>query len=232
MSWRDYWNSDSPIYVNERHKAVHYQRIANDLLALGLDRKACVLDYGSGEALAAPRLAASIGHLYLSDGAPLVRERMVARFAGLANIDILAPEDMHRVPAASLDLAVVNSLIQYLARDELLMVLAMIRAKLKPSGRLLLADVVPTDVGPLTDAVALLRLAAGNGFLLAALAGLVRTALSDYARKRAEWGLSQYGEAEIVALLGEAGFSAVRHRPNLGHNQARMAFMATVQRQP
>ena len=33
MTWRDYWNSDSPVYVNGRHKLVHYRRITVDIVA-------------------------------------------------------------------------------------------------------------------------------------------------------------------------------------------------------
>jgi len=227
MSWREYWNSDTPIYVNDRHKSVHYARIAQDLLDLEPGPTSRVLDYGSGEALSADRIASAVGHLYLSDGAPLVRQRMAQRFGGIANISILAPEEMDRIPDGSLDLIVVNSLLQYLQAADLTAALQVWRSKLKPDGRLLIADVVPRDVGPLTDAFALLRLAAGNGFLTAAMTGLVRTALSDYARKRAELGLSTYTEAEMLGILDRAGLSAVRHHPNLGHNQARMAFMAS-----
>jgi ubiquinone/menaquinone biosynthesis C-methylase UbiE len=226
MSWRDYWNSDTPIYVNDHHKAVHYECIANDIVALLARPGMSVLDYGCGEALSADRVAASAQHLYLCDGAPLVCQRLTERFGALGNVTVLSPEEMDRIPPGSLDLIVVNSLIQYLKRPELEIALAIWRNKLARSGRLLVADVIPRDVGPLTDALALLKLAAGNGFLIAALAGLVRTVLSDYSRIRAELGLSQYSEAEILAVLDAAGFDAIRHHPNLGHNQARMAFMA------
>jgi len=55
----------------------------------------------------------------------------------------------------------------------------------------------------------------------------VRTALSDYRRKRAELGLLQLDEGEIVALAREAGFEAGRHAHNLGHNPARLTIVAT-----
>lgn len=230
MTWRDYWNSDTPIYVNERHKHVHYARIANDVLALLSEPGLRVLDHGCGEALSADKVAAATGHLYLCDGAPLVCGRLSERFARVGNLTVLSPEEMDRIADGSIDLIVVNSLIQYLKRPELDVALAVWRAKLAQDGRLLIADVIPGDVGPLTDALALLGLAAGNGFLLAALGGLVRTALSDYARIRAELGLSHYAEADMLAILEAAGFSAVRHHPNLGHNQSRMAFMARLKR--
>ena len=53
MNWRDYWNQDTPIYVSERHKLLHYWLIANDIVALIPSPEAAVLDYGCGEALAA-----------------------------------------------------------------------------------------------------------------------------------------------------------------------------------
>ena len=46
--------------------------------------------------------------------------------------------------------------------------------------------------------------------------------------KRAELGLSHYSENEMLAILYQAGFTPERHHPNLGHNQARMAFMARL----
>jgi SAM-dependent methyltransferase len=227
MSWRDYWNSDTPIYVNERHKLVHYSRIANDIIALLPSKDAIVLDYGCGEALSADRVARACGHLYLCDGAGLVRQRMVARFGRISNATIMAPEEMARIPDGGVDLIVVNSLVQYLKRMELESLIGLWRAKLKPDGRLLIADVIPNDVGPITDALALIRFGASHGFLSGALIGLVRTALSDYAKKRAELGITQYPEAEMLGILEHGGLRAARHFPNLGHNPARMAFMAT-----
>jgi hypothetical protein len=50
--------------------------------------------------------------------------------------------------------------------------------------------------------------------------------LSDYMRLRSRLGLSRYGEGEMIGKLGAAGFSAVRAAANIGHNQARMTFVA------
>src|SRR3954471_3413236 len=79
MNWRDYWNQDTPIYSGERHKLLHYRQVANDIIALVPSGDALVLDYGSGEALFADRIAARCGHLYLSDAAALVRDRLQER---------------------------------------------------------------------------------------------------------------------------------------------------------
>jgi len=184
MNWRDYWNQDTPIYVSERHKLLHYWLIANDIVALVPSPDARVLDYACGEALAAHRVAARCGQLYLCDAAPVVLGRLRARFKNEMRITVLAPSEMDAIPERSLDLIVVNSLVQYLPLDEFRLLLETWRGKLGPEGKLVLADVLPPDVSPLTDAKALLTFAWAGGFVRSALVGLARTALSEYRKIR------------------------------------------------
>jgi tRNA G26 N,N-dimethylase Trm1 len=74
--------------------------------------------------------------------------------------------------------------------------------------------------------VALLRFALTHGFLKDALVGLVSTALSDYRQLRSRVGLQRYSEADMVAKLAAAGFTASRAHFNIGHNPWRMTFVA------
>lgn len=226
-SWREYWDADNPIYVSARHKTLHYRLIARDIAALTPSPDAHILDHGCGEALSAGLVAEGCARLYLCDAAPTVRANLATRFVNQPKIRVIAPETAAiGIPDDSLDLVVANSLIQYLGRDELDAALSLWLGKLKPGGILILADVIPPDVGPVTDAKALLSFAFKGGFLIAALAGLVRTALSDYRKIRGQLGLSVHAPAQISAILHEAGFAAVRQRENIGHNPARMTFVA------
>lgn len=225
MNWRDYWNQDTPIYTGERHKLLHYRLIANDIIGLIPSPGAAVLDYGCGEALFADKIAAKCARLILSDAAPLVRERLNERFKGNGRITVLSTDDVADLPDASFDLIVVNSLVQYLSLDEFRALLKLARDKLKDDGRLILGDIIPPDISPITDAKALLSFAWQGGFLRSALTGLARTAFSEYRKIREEVGLAQYSEEEIVDLLEDAGFNPERAARNLGHNQARMTFV-------
>ena len=187
-----------------------------------------VLDHGCGEALYAEAVAGRCSRLILCEAAPKICLALAQRLAGLPNVQVIDPVGIEQIAPGSLDLIIVNSVLQYLSRAELEALLDAWRVCLAPQGRLVIADVIPPGVSPLTDAVALLRFARRGGFLMPALGGLVRTAFSDYGRIRKSLGFSMYREAEYVELLGRHGLSAQRVLPNFGHNQARMTFAATL----
>jgi ubiquinone/menaquinone biosynthesis C-methylase UbiE len=224
--WVSYWDSDHPIYVNARHRDVHYRVIADDIAKHVRANGAVVLDYGCGEALHADTIAQRCRRLLLADAAPNLRATLAARFAGNDKISIVSPEDVDALPDQSVDLIVIHSVAQYLKPDEADHLFGLFRRVVKTQGRLIVGDVVPPNVSPLTDVTALLRFAAANGFLFAALRGLVRTVFSDYPRLRAALGFTLYEEADMIEKLKIAGFDASRAPRNLGHNQARMTFDA------
>jgi SAM-dependent methyltransferase len=224
--WLAFWDGSHSIYVNARHRDIHYRLIAQEIAALVPSAQARVLDYGSGEALRADLVAAAAGELLLCEGAPGVRARIATRFAGNSKIRVVAPAEVERLPKHSLDFIVLHSVAQYLTAAEAGTLLAVFRKLLQPCGVLLVSDIIPSDVAAATDAAALLKFAAANGFLVAAIAGLVRTRLSNYWRLRTRFGLTRYSEPAITEALAAAGFTANRAPKNIGHNQARMAFIA------
>src|ERR1700689_2696025 len=224
--WLAFWDKPQSIYVNARHKDVHYRLIAEELAALVPSRTARVLDYGCGEALHADLVAAAAGELLLCDGAPSVRSAVASRFAGNPKIHALAPEEVEQLPDHGLDFIVLHSVAQYLTPEQTQSLLHVFHRLLQPTGILLVSDVIPPQVTAATDIAALLRFGAANGFLFAAIGGIARTVFSDYRRLRARLGLTRYSEAVMKEKLAAAGFAARRAPKNIGHNQARMAFIA------
>ncbi|MBV8838739.1 MAG: methyltransferase domain-containing protein [Alphaproteobacteria bacterium] len=230
LSWREFWDTAHSIYVNDRHKDVHYRDVAGEVAAFVPRPDARVLDHGSGEAIHADLVAARAREVLLCDAAASVRAAIASRFAANPKIKAIAPEEVERLPAGSLDLIFANSLVQYLTESELDALLGVWRTLLAPEGILIVADVIPPDVGAASDAIALIRYAAANGFLGAALLGLTRTALSPYSRLRNRLGIARYDEATFLGKLQAAGFTAERLAHNVEHNPARMTFRARLAR--
>jgi SAM-dependent methyltransferase len=225
--WLSFWNAPNRIYVNDHHRDVHYRDVALQIRSLVPAPSATVIDYGCGEATAAHLVADAAARLILSDGAPAVRAKLAAQFKSNPKIVVLSPEEIAALPSGSIDLIVMNSVAQYLKRAEFDDLLALFRRLLAPTGRLVIGDVIPPHTSAVTEVVALLRLAWRNGFVGAALLGLVRTLFSDYRALRTRLGLAHYREAEMLDVLRKAGFGAERRYPNIEHNQERMTFLAT-----
>ncbi len=223
--WITFFDSDHAIYVNARHKQVHAQLTGDGMLA-HIAQGDRVLDYGCGEAAYAEKLAQRAGTLTLSDAAPKLRDALRARTRSVPSISVLSPDEIAALPDGSFDVIIMHSVSQYLSSTQLDDLLAQFRRLLRPGGKLVIGDVVQPDTPALQDASALLQFGWREGFFFAAIGGLFRTALSDYAKLRKEAGLSRYNEDEMRGKIERAGYSAERYRPNIGHLQTRMSFVA------
>jgi SAM-dependent methyltransferase len=224
--WVAYYDSAHSIYVNARHRDVHYARLADAIVTFIPSPTAAMLDYGCGEALHADRVASAAGRLMLAEAGPAVRGRLIERFKQNLKITVISTDRAATMLPQSFDLVVMHSVSQYLSPEELDRTAALFHRLLKPNGLFLLGDVVPPDVSAISDAVALLRFGWHDGFFLAAVRGLVRTLFSEYWRLRTKMGLTRYGEQEIVSKLAAVGFTATRAQKNIGHLASRMTFLA------
>ena len=172
----------SVIYVNARHRDVHYRTIAEDIRRYVPSPVARVLDYGCGEATSAALVAEAAGGLVLVEAAPNVRAALAARYAEHPKIAVISAEEATTLPPASFDLIVLHSVAQYLSAAELERLLKLFRSLLKQGGLFILGDVVPPEWAAPAAALALLRFGAENGFFWAAAFGLLRIFVSDYLR--------------------------------------------------
>jgi ubiquinone/menaquinone biosynthesis C-methylase UbiE len=224
--WIDYYDSTHTIYASKLHRDVHFELIARDITGYIASRDATVLDYACGEALSASKVTEACAKLILAEPAPKVRSRAAARFAANPKIVVHSLDELRELPAGSVDLAIMNSVAQYMTLPQLEDAFLVVKRLLKPDGKLVVGDILPPDLGMMTDVMALLRLGAKHGFLWDALVSLVKTALSDYRQLRTTLGLQHYSAADMLAKLAASGYRAARAEVNIGHNQARMTFVA------
>jgi SAM-dependent methyltransferase len=227
MDWISFYDfKHSVIYVNARHRDVHYQTIARDIRALVPSPDAIVMDYGCGEATSAALVAESSGHLTLVEAAPNVRASLRERYASNPTMSVMSPDEAAATPPGTVDMIVLHSVAQYLTGAELEAMMATFRRLLKPTGIFVLGDIVPPSMASVWAALSLLRFGAANGFFWAAVGGLIRILLSDYFTLKKSHGLSHYTEADMLARLKVAGFAPQRATHNIGHNQRRMTFLS------
>ena len=228
MDWISFYDfKHSVIYVNGRHRDVHYETIARDIRALVPSPGAIVMDYGCGEATSAALVADACRHLTLVEAAPNVRAALRERFAANPKMSVMMPDEAAAQPAGSVDMIVLHSVAQYLTAAELDAMMATFKRLLKPAGTFVLGDIVPPQLASVWAALSLLRFGAANGFFWAAVGGLIRILLSDYFTLKKSHGLSHYDEADMMAKLRAAGFAPKRAAHNIGHNQHRMTFVST-----
>ena len=225
MSWREFWNGEHAIYVNARHRLLHFEAIAKDVAGLIPTPESVVLDYGCGDTMAANLLADKCAQLYLYDSAPKIEAALRQRYATTEKISVLSEAALKALPDASLDMVVCNSIFQYLSREEGRALVVFAAVKLKLGGRIVVGDVIPPHVDPVVDSLALLDFAYRGGFFLAALRGLFLTFFSKYRHVRARVGLTTFTIPEMLRLLSIEGFEARRVEPNIGHHSARMTFI-------
>src|SRR5258708_15821381 len=133
--WIDYYDSTHTIYASKRHRDLHFQVIARDIAGYISSPDAVVLDYSCGEALSAARVAEACGKLILAEPAPGVRGRLIARFAPNTRIRVRSLDDLRHMEEKSVDLAVMNSVAQYMTPGELDAPFAVFRRLLKPVAR-------------------------------------------------------------------------------------------------
>src|SRR5262249_24583093 len=155
-----------------------------------------------------------------------VRGRLIERFKGNPRIIVMSTDRAASLLPQSFDMVILHSVSQYLSPEEFDRTVALFHRLLQPNGLLVVGDVVPPDASAVSDAWALLRFGWQDGFLCAAILGLIRTFFSDYWRLRTKVGLTRYSEQEMAGKLAAAGFAAVRAPSNLGHLASRVTFLA------
>src|SRR5262245_10796492 len=100
--WIDFYDfKNSVIYVNARHRDVHYRTLAEAIRKYIPSPTAHVLDYGCGEAASADLVAAACGQLVLAEAAPNVRASLTMRYARHPKIAVITAEQAAALPKGS-----------------------------------------------------------------------------------------------------------------------------------
>jgi SAM-dependent methyltransferase len=226
-SWLDFWNAPNAIYANRRHQRVHSAKVlASVSRFVPAGGGAVVLDWGCGDAITANELAQSCRMLLLFEPAETARRGLAANYAGCSKIDVLDEAKLEALAPGSIDLIVVNSVVQYLSRQRFVDALQHFHRLLKGDGALLLGDIIEPDTPLLHHVAAFLRSAWQNGYFFAAIRSLARNANSPYRQLRRDAGYSCYTSVQMSGLLDDSGFVGERLPSNIAISQLRCSYLA------
>jgi hypothetical protein len=226
-TWKEFWNQDNSVYVSERHMRSHFTAVARDILTiLPKKRPLALLDWGCGEALEAGAFVDEGITLLLHDPVPRTHRRISERFKGNPRITVLTEDGVAALPEGSVDVILINSVLQYVPKEDFAGRLPLFHRLLSKEGALILADIVPVESSIFQDVFELLKAGWQNGFLIDAAVGMARTFFSSYRSIRKTEGFSAYSEPEILSLLNEHGFAGKR-MDNAGFSTHRMLVWAS-----
>src|SRR5262245_50812468 len=117
-NWREFWDAPNSVFAGPRHRALHDDIVARDISRAIPSDEAIVLDFGCGKTTAAEEVARHCKQLILSDAAPTVIEELSRRYNQHTKIAILPAFEIRSIAPQSLDCIILNSVIQYLSREE------------------------------------------------------------------------------------------------------------------
>jgi SAM-dependent methyltransferase len=226
QSWLTYWNAPNTSYVSERHKQAHYDVLFSGIRPYLPASQGVVLDWGCGDAYAAGRIAAQCGVVLLFDAAETTRQRLQLRYGATDRIRVLDQSALDAMPAGSVDLVIVNSVVQYLSAEAFSESLNLFQRLIRPGGALLLGDVISPGTGNLRHATTFLRFAWERGFLLAAMGGLAHTFVSPYRKLQHDLGLTTYTPFDMLQTLERHGFLAEKLPRNIAVSLHRSSYIA------
>lgn len=179
-----------------------------------------VLDFGCGFGFASHALAGRVAEVVSWDFSDARRREAARYLAGRPNAHVLQGGHFN-IDDNSVDLIVVNSVVQYMTEDELGGWLARWRDALRGDGRLVLSDLIPPGHAIWADYLAVLRFSLRQGVLWHAL----RDAMHELQLRR-QLGtptLRQVGRAELDRLAAANGLIVSMLPRSLSHFPHRLA---------
>ena len=186
-----------------------------------------VLDFGCGLGFVSEMLAGSVGGLFFWDYSENMLETAAARLASSRNAKAINLDRLEAESQLSFDLILVNSVIQYMSKDELNKWLLRWRDMLGSGGILLISDVILPKPAFITEVSDSLLFAARGGFLFRTLKKDFKQYIR-YLKTRRQGSLMRYSKDDFTRQAEAAGFDVNVLQENLTYRSNRFSAILTM----
>ena len=222
--WQEYWDGLENLPEIFRVEAADFVKRLESVVRIGPGTR--VLDFGCGFGYVADSLAAKVAEVSLWDFSWNMRRQarlLTAQHQNIVFLDFSGPAAHSEL---SFDLIVVNSVSQYMTAEEFSRWLGCWQRLLRPNGRLVLSDLIPSGPRPASECVDFLLFSARNGFLMRALSkGLAE--LRRYPKANLSLLLHSVSHEDLLEKATAAGLRVEFLPSNLTHRRGRTAAVLT-----
>jgi cyclopropane fatty-acyl-phospholipid synthase-like methyltransferase len=230
--WLTYFDhlQDSPVHGDQA--AFYVESLVREV---GVRSDQRVLDFGCGHGFVAARLAPLVAELWWWDPSTAMRTITKRRTARLPNARFCDLSGVSAEPQTStwrgprFDLILVNSVVQYMAPEELSGWLPRWREMLSPGGSVVLSDLIYPMHGSLADAIDLFRFSVRHGSPLRAAKDAFGD-VAEYRRTSRAVPLVRVDAQDLARRAADAGLQTTVLPRNLTHFTKR--YSAALRRLP
>lgn len=216
--WSRYWEESDVCHQLRLHRVQGAEYIERLEASIAIDKNARVLDFGCGFGFVAEALSENVNKVFVWDASDNMRNLARKRLAGRQNVEWLdLSHDKASPCTASVDLILINSVVQYMHIDELSSWMVRWRTMLAPGGRVIISDVIkPAGPSVFWEIYDLLAFSVRRGVLMHTL-WLKRGHLSKYWETSASHSLTQISGDALRRLAAVAGLLFEILPANLTH---------------
>jgi trans-aconitate methyltransferase len=216
--WNTYWDELPEGYLFFPQEGEEAVRLLNS--AVGLTNTHTVLDYGCGYGHAAMPLAKRVGQLWIWDYSEPMRRFATQYLSVMPNVKLWQPNSNEVL----FDVIWINSVVQYMTAASFLEVLQQLATRIKPTGKIVVSDLIPPTLPFYSDVLSLLRFSLRKGYFLKAFrrAFALRKRYSTLAESSP---LYHPTREEVLNLAAKAGLVGEYLPTNLTHFRGREAVI-------
>lgn len=155
MDWVSYWTGlTGHTIIFDLSSAWCYQRLAR---IVSFDARADILDYGAGSGFLTKHMSCHVRSVCVMEPSEILLAQAQDINSGTDNIAYCMIYDCNdpsgSLPAKKFDWVIVNSVLQYISKKDMVHILRTLSRVLKPSGKIIVSDIIPRRSCLFKDAI-------------------------------------------------------------------------------
>ena len=221
--WDQHWNSTKINYDIFKIWAQCFIRSYEKYF--GFSKSDIVLDFGAGRGDIPLLIKDKVQKIYLFEKSQISTDFLRKKFKNIKNIDIVDNVLEINEPVS---LIIINSVIQYMTKDEVGNMLSNLHKISNSKTKLIISDTLPSNYTKFNDAINLLKTSLKNGFFLKFASNMATSIIYSPKLSLKTSALQAYDAYEIKQLLLKHGYNSIIMERNFTYSTHRYTLYCTL----